>query len=76
MIEADPLSPGGTDDVLFSSGRPYGTNGGLLALFPPINRWAILTGPSRTEDEDLNWWQEILYIVLFVLAGSVRRTRG
>jgi len=48
----------------------------LLALFPPINRWAILTGPSGTQDEDLNWWQEISDIVLFVLAGSVGRTRG
>jgi len=42
---------------------------GLLARFPPINRWAILTGPSGTEDEDLTRGPAI-----FVKRSSVKKS--
>lgn len=64
-------SPGGTDDEPASFRPSLRDLGELLTLFPPMNRWAILAGPSGTEDDDLNHRQAI-----FVKRSGVKKAHS
>jgi hypothetical protein len=63
-------SPGGTVETVpgVDINRPCGTQALLRALYPAINRWAILNCPSGTKKTRRELLQEVYYLQSFLYA--------